>query len=316
MRSRLVVRMVSVGALSLGMSMVSGQDFPSRPIRIVTSNVGGSSDFVARHIASGLTANLGQSVIVDNRAIPAEIVSKAPPHGHTLIVDGSSCWVAPLLQKMPYDFMRDFSPITLAITQPNVLVVHPSVAANSVKELIALAKAKPGALNYASGNTGGSAHLAGELFKSMAGVNIVRVAYKGSALAITGLIGGETQLMITDTNIVAPHVKLGKLRALAVTTAQPSALAPGLATVSAAGLPGYESMGMSGLFAPTKTPGPIINRLSQETVRVLSVPDVKEKFFSVGSEVVGSSPEKFAAEIKADINRWSKVIKDAGIQVN
>ena len=179
-----------------------------------------------------------------------------------------------------------------------------------------MAKARPGELNYASGATGGSTHLAAELFKSMAGVNIVHVPYKGSAPAITALISGEVQLTITDVGLVAPHVKSGKLRALAVTSAEPSALVPGLPTVAASGLPGYEAVGMTGILAPAKTPAAIINRLNQEIVRVLNMPEVKEQFFNAGVEVVGSSPEQFAATIKSEIAKLGKVIKDAGIKVD
>jgi tripartite-type tricarboxylate transporter receptor subunit TctC len=186
----------------------------------------------------------------------------------------------------------------------------------SVKELIALAKAKPGVLNYSSSGTGGSTHLAQELFKAMAGVNIVHVPYKGTAATITALVSGEVQLTINDAGLVAPHAKSGKLRALAVTSAMPSALAPGLLTVAASGLPGYEWVGTTGMWAPVKTPGAIIDRLNQEIVRLLNGADVKQRFFNAGAEVVASSPEQFAAVIKSDIVRMGKVIKDAGIKVD
>ena len=197
-----------------------------------------------------------------------------------------------------------------------MLVVHPSVPANSVKELIALAKAKPGALNFSTGGAGGTGHLAGELFKAMAGVNIVWVPYKSGSQAILALMGGETQMTFAGAEAVIPHVKSGKLRALAVTSAQPSALVPGTPTVAATGLPGYEMTGMTGVFAPAQTPAPIINRLNQEIVLVLNRAEVKEKFLTLGVEIITSSPAQFASAIKADMDRLGKLIKDAGIKAN
>jgi tripartite-type tricarboxylate transporter receptor subunit TctC len=193
-------------------------------------------------------------------------------------------------------------------------VVHPSLPANSIKEFIALARDKPGVLNYGSTGIGGPAHLGTELFKSMTGVNLVHVPYKGTASALTALIGGQVQVMFTDAGGVAPHVKAGKLRALAATSAEPSLLFPGLPTVAASGVPGYELVGITGIYAPVKTPVTIVNRLNRELVRVLSLADVKEKFLAAGGETVGNSPEQFAAVIKADIARKSKVIKDAAIK--
>ena len=243
-----------------------------------------------------------------------EIVAKAAPDGYTLIVDGSALFLGPLVQTLPYE-VKDFAPISMISRVPNVLVVHPSVPAKSVKELIALAKARPGDLNYAAGNPGSSAQLSGELFKSMAGVNIVMVPYKGTGPALTALIGGEVQLMFTTSVSIASHVTSGRLRALAVTSAQPSALVPGLPTVSASGLPGYISGSSTGIFAPAKTPTTIINRLNQEIVRVLTRPEIKERFFKNASEIVASSPEEFAEAIRTEIARMDKVIKDAGIRI-
>ena len=295
----------------------SGQDYPSRPIRIITAAAGGGSDFTSRVIAQGITGALGQPVIVDNRTaiLAAEAVSKAPPDGYSLLVTGTSFWVGPLLQKVPYDAVRDFLPVVQIAREVNIVAVHPSVPARSIRELIALAKARPGELNNAWTVAGSSNHLSGELFKAMAGVNIVGIAYKGSAAGLTALISGEVQLAINDSGIVAPHVKSGKLRALAVTSAEPSALVPGLPTVAASGLPGYEAVSMTGLWAPGKTPATIVNRLNQEIVRFVRTPEAKEKFLGNGAETVGSSPEQFASAITADIAKWGKVIKDAGIKV-
>ena len=312
--SRFVVSTISIGLMVLGAGAVSAQDFPTKPIRIITGGVGGGNDFTARQLAQGITGSLGQPVIVDNRTgfLATEAVSKAPPDGYTLIVIGNALWVRPLLEKVPHD-VRDFSPITLTERTVNIVAVHPSLPVKSIKELIALAKARPGELNYGSSAPGSSNHLAGELFRSMAGVKLVNVPYKSSPPVITALIGGEVQLAIIDVGLVVPHVKTGKLRALAVTSTEPSALAPGLPTVAASGLPGYESVSMVGVLAPTKTPAAIINRLNQEMVRVLNMPEVKERFLNVGIEVATSSPEQFAATIKSDIAKWGKVIKDAGI---
>jgi tripartite-type tricarboxylate transporter receptor subunit TctC len=295
----------------------NAQDYPNKPIRMVTAAVGGGADFVARLIAQGLSEGLGQQVIVENRTagiVQAEIVAKAPPDGYTLLAATGAFWTFPLMEKVPYDPVRDFSPVSLTVSAPSVLVVHPSVAANSVKELIAVAKAKPGSLNYASGPSGSSNHLSSELFKSMAGVDIVRIAYKGSGPGVLAVIGGEAQMIITSPNTVAPHVKAGKLRALAVTSAQPSALVPNLPTIAASGLPGYEFISIDAIFAPARTPAPVIKRLNQEIVRTLNRADIKEKFFNSGTEIVGSSPEQAAVRIKAEMTRLAKLIKEAGIK--
>jgi tripartite-type tricarboxylate transporter receptor subunit TctC len=316
--ARFVARVVSVCLVLFATGTVSGQDYPNKPIRIVAGAAGGGGDFAARIVAQGIAGPLGQQVIVDNRAAPilaAEFVSKAPADGSTLYVSGNSIWIAPLLQKTPYDAVRDFAPVTVIVREVSVVVVHPSLPVKSIKELIALTKAKPGELNYGSAGIGSIAHLAGELFKSMAGVNLEVVQYKGGAAAITALISGEVQSAILDPRLAAPHVKSGKLRALAVTSATPSLAVPGLPTVSASGVPGYEAIGMTSMLAPAKTPAAIVNRLHQEIVRALNLPDVKEKFLNSGAETVGSSPEQFAATIKSEIAKWDKVIKDTGIKL-
>ena len=306
---------VVVGVLGAG--AVSGQNYPNRPVRIVCSQPGGGGDFAARMISNAISGSLGQQVIVDNRAsvLPGEIVAKAPPDGYTLLLDAASFWIGPLLQETPYDPVRDFLPITLTDKSPSVLVVHPSVPVNSVKELIALAKAKPGTLNYGGPGPGSTPHLNTEMFKSMAGVNIIYVPYKGSGPAVLGLIGGEIQMMIGTAASVSTQIKAGKLKALAVTSPQPSALFPGLPTIAASGVPGYDSEFIQGVFAPAKTPGAVINRLNQEMVRALKSAEVKEKYLNAGIETVGSTPEEFAAAIKSSIAKWSKVIKDANIRV-
>jgi tripartite-type tricarboxylate transporter receptor subunit TctC len=236
---------------------------------------GGATDLVARLIAQGLTSSLGQQVIVDNRPtgiIPGEIVVAAPPDGYTLLFHGSSLWMMPLLQKVPFDPVKDLAPITLASSTPSLVVVHPAVPAKTIKELIALAKAKPGGLNYGSGTSGSSSHLAAELFKYMARVNIVRVPYKGQGPAVLAVLGGEVQMSFATSSSVSGHIKSGKLRALAIGTAKPSALAPGLPTVAESGLPGYESASNAGMFAPAKTSGRLIALLNREIVQALNRP--------------------------------------------
>ena len=297
----------------------SGQDYPAKPIRIVTAEAGGGGDFAARVIAQGLSGIVGQPVIIDNRpggAIPAEIVSKAAPDGYTLLILSPLLWTGPLMQKTSYDPVRDFSPVTLAVSSPIILVVHPALPVKSARELIVLAGTEPGKLNYATTGTGTSNHLAAELFKSMGSVNMVRINYKSAAAALNDLIGGRVHLMFATAGSVTPHVKSGRLRALAVTSAQPSASFPELPTVAASGLPGYESGVSYSVFAPAKTPLTIINRLNQEIARVLNLPDVKEKFRASGIDTVGSSPGQLAAAIKSDMAKIGKVIEDAGINID
>jgi tripartite-type tricarboxylate transporter receptor subunit TctC len=294
------------------------QPYPSRPIRVIAPSFGGTADFVARSIAQGLTTNLGQQVIVDNRnndMTPIEIVMKSAPDGHTLLIYGTLVWLLPYLRDdVRFDPIRDLAPISLTNKAPGVLVAHQGFAAKSVQELIALARAKPGVLNYATTATGNATHIAGELFKSMAGVNIVRVNYRATATAVSELISGQVQLMFGTAGTVAPQLKAGRLTALAVTSAQPSALFPGLPTIAASGLPGYESVQMNGVWAPVKTPAALINRLNAEIVRVLNQADTRETFFNLRVEPVGSSPAEFVATMKSEMTRLGKVIRDAGIR--
>ena len=296
----------------------SGQAYPDRPIRLVTSAVGGSTDFAARLVASGLSSNLNQPIIVDNRGgglVGIEIAARAVPDGYTLFYAGSILWLLPLLQEnVSYNTLRDFAPVSLVVDSPNIILVHPSVAAKSVKELIALAKAKPGALHYGSGGAGSSGHLAAELFKAMAGVNIVRVPFKGTGPALTALLSGEIQVLMGSSGGTTPHIKGGKVRALAVTSAKRSDSYPELPTVAEAGVPGYEYGQTSGLFAPARTPVAIINRLSRETARAINRPEIKDKFAASGGDVEGSTPQEFSAKIKSEIVRLGKVIKDANIR--
>lgn len=314
--ARLVISVFLFAAIAFGTGVASGQAYPTKPIRIISPGPGGDPDFAARLLAQAMSGPLGQQIIVENRpsgVIPGQVVSKAPADGYTILIAGTSLWIGPFLEDAPYDPEADFLPITLLTRSPNILYVHPSLPVKSVKELIALAKAKPGELNYGSGGTGTSTHLSPEFFKHMAGVNIVRVRYNSGSQRVNALLGGEVQVQFESAAVLA-HVKTGKLRALAVTSPEPSLLAPGLPTIAATGVPGYAWEGMMGMFAPAKTPAPIITRLNQEFVRALNNADVKPRFFSAGEDVVGSSPEQFAATLKSEMARLGKLIKDAGLR--
>ncbi len=316
----LINRLCLLTIAAMGAGAAQGQTFPAKPVRIVTTEAGSGSDFVSRVIAQELTTDWGLQVIVDNRggasgAIAAEAVAKSPPDGYTLILYGNPMWLLPLFRKnVPYDPVNDFAPITLAASSPDVVLVHPSLPVKAIRELIALARAKPGELNYASSATGGSTHVAAELFKSMTKVNIVRITYRGVAPAVTGLIGGQAQVMFSAPAPILPHVKSGRLRAIAVTSAQPSDLLPGLPTVAASGVPGYVSIIIFGLFAPVKTPPALAAKLNQDVVRALGKTHVKEKFMNAGIEVVGSTPGRLAAAVKSEIDSLGKVISTSGMR--
>ncbi|OGA42315.1 MAG: hypothetical protein A3G24_11530 [Betaproteobacteria bacterium RIFCSPLOWO2_12_FULL_62_13] len=319
---RHLARMFSAAMMAFGMGVVCAQNYPNQTIRIIAGSAGGAIDMSARSIAQGLTGNLGQQVIVENRgsaggAIAVQTLIRARPDGYTVLLYGSNIWLWQFMaDNVPWDPIRDLSPITLAITTPHVVIVHPLLPVKTVAELIALAKTRPGELNDAGIGSGNATHMAAELFKLMAGVNIVRVPYKTSAMEMADLSSGQVQLAFSTTGAAMPYVKSGRLRALAVTSAQPSALVPGVPTVAASGLPGFEAASIYGMFAPAQTPATIINRLNQEIVRVLNEANLKERLFNVGLEGVGSSPEQLTAAIKSDMAKWGKVIKDAGIRAN
>lgn len=302
---------------SLAVTQVCAQTYPSRPVRLVTAAASGGNDFAARIIAHGLTERFGQQVIVDNRGgahVPANVVAKAAPDGYTILVQNNTIWVAPLLEKTAYDHFRELAPISLTGRAPNVLVVHPSLPVGSVQELIAAAKAAPGTINYASGVVGSSNHVAAELFKAMARVDLVRIGYKGSGPALIDVMAGQVKLIFATTTSSMGHVKSGKLKALAITSAQRSELAPGLPTIGESGVPGYVAEAIYGVWAPAKTPSAIQKRLHQEIVQVLTTPQVKERFVTTGAEVVASTPEVFAAEIKAESARLEQAFRSAGIK--
>lgn len=300
-------------------SFTLAQGYPTKNIRIVTSSAGGAIDYVARVVAQGVTSNFGQQAIVDNRpsgVIPGDTVAKAPADGYTLLVAGESMWVSKLLSAhVPYDPIRDFAPVILASGSPNILVVHPSLPVKSVKELIALAKGRPGVLNYGSGTVGGSPHLSAELFRSMADLKVVHVPYRGVGPALSALASGEVDFMIPAIGAATSHISAGRLRAIAVASEQPTALMPGLPTISATGLPGYESVSIFCVFAPVGTPTTIIQRLNKEISRDLNSPTTKQRLFKSGMEVVASSPEQLGMAVKSGMAKYGKVIKESGIRV-
>jgi tripartite-type tricarboxylate transporter receptor subunit TctC len=295
---------------------VAAQGYPVKPIRIITAGVGGGNDWVSRVIAQGISPALGQQVVVENRGggpIPGEIVSRAAPDGYTVLVMSGNLWVGPLLRKVTYDVVRDFAPITLADRAPNIVVVHPSLPVRSIRQLIELARAHPGMLNYSSAGTGSSSHLSGELFKALAHVDIVNIQYKNNSQELVDLVSGNIQVAFTTAAPVMPHVRAGKLRALAVTSLKPSPLVPGLPSVADEGLPGYQAESLHAVFVPAKTPEAIVRRLHAEIVKVLHAPQTRELFLRAGVEPVGDAPDELGATVRSEIVRWGEVIRKAGI---
>lgn len=299
----------------------SGADYPARSIRyIVPQGAGGSSDTLARVVTQKLSDSLGQQVLVDNRPgatgnIGGEIAARAAPDGYTLLQVATSHATNPALSvKMPFDPVRDFAPITLLSQAPNLWIVHPSLPAKSMRELIALAKTRPGEINYSSSGTGSSQHLAGELLKSLAHIDIVHIPYKGSPPALIDLMGGRVMLMCSTLAPAMPHVKSGKVRALAVTGLKRSQAAPDIPTVAESGLPGYEATAWQGVLAPAGTPREIVTKLNGELVRILQQPDVRRQLADQGYDPAGNTPEQFAEYIRTEIAKWTKVIKAAGLK--
>jgi tripartite-type tricarboxylate transporter receptor subunit TctC len=300
------------------MGQAAAQDFPTRPIRVISSVPGSSGDNVIRMIAPRISSTLGQQVIIENRpsATTAETLVKSPPDGYTLLIDATSLWVGPLLQSMAYDPVRDLAPISTSDRSPSCLTVNPSLPVKSVKELIALAKARPGQIDYGSSATGTLSHLGAELFRSMANIDIVRVPYKGGALAVQAVVGGEVSIVFNSIGSVKQLINTGRLKALGIASLQPSPLAPGMPTIAEQGLPGFEAILIQGIFAPAKTPDAIVRRLNQEIVRALTAEETKERFLQQGVEAVSSTPDAFANIVKSEMAKWGKLIKAAGIRAN
>jgi len=321
--ARLLAAATSVMAVSTGSvwAQTPASPFPSKPIRIVVALAsGGGVDTTARFIGQRFTDAWGQQVVVENRpgaggTIAAELVARSAPDGHTLLVNSSGHVITASLYRLSYDPVRDFAPITLAALSPSVLVVHPSLPVRSVKELVALARARPGELLWSSSGTGSAQHLAMELFVRLAGVKMLHVPYKGTAPSITDLIGGRVSVTTASIVSTMPQVRAGRLRAIAVTSNKRSQAQPDLPTVAESGVPGFGVDQWYGLFAPAGTPKEIVARLYGEVSRSLSQPEVREKLLGVGLEVVGSTPESFTDYARAEMNRWAKLVRESGVKV-
>jgi len=314
---------VLLGAALISTS-VSALDYPSRPIRyIVPFAPGGPTDIMSRAFAEKIGAAWGQQVVVDNRGgaggtIGAEVVARSAPDGYTVMIGhvGTHAINVSLYQKVGYDPVKDFQPISLLATLPFVLVVNAGFAPRNVKELLVLARAKPGSINFASAGSGGPTHLAGEMFKSAAAIDIVHIPYKGNAAALTELAGGQVQMMFSNMLTAMPHVRTGRLRALAVSTAKRSPQAPDLPTVAESGVPGFDVTPWYGVLAPAGLPAPLVAKWNREIVRIVPLPDMKEKFVAQGIDLASSTPAEFGALIKSEIPKWRKVVKDTGAKAD
>lgn len=310
--------------LCLSAFHASAQNYPGKPVRLIVPLApGGSVDIAARLVAQELSNSLGQQVAVDNRAggggnIGAELAARAAPDGYTLVMGSSSNFgVNPSLYKnLPFDPVKDFEPVSMVSLAPNTLVVHPGVPARNVKELVALARAKPGTLNFASSGTGGSPHLAGELFKLVTQTDLTHIAYKGTGQAMGDLLAGQVQMSFGTVLALLPQIKSGKLRALAVTTRKRVSALPDVPTMSEQGYAGIETTAWNGVLAPAKTPGAIIQRLNGDIVRILSTPEVRQKFDAQGAEATPSTPAEFGLFIREEIDKWGKVVRAAGLTAN
>jgi tripartite-type tricarboxylate transporter receptor subunit TctC len=314
-----------VFAVLAGLSAAAlAQAYPTHPVRLVVPfPAGGTTDILARAVAQQLTESLGQSFVVDNRPgaggnIGADIVAKSPPDGYTLVMGtvGTHAINPSLYSKMPYDHVKDFVPIVLVAGVPNVLEVNTSVPVHTVNDLIKLAKEKPGQINFASSGAGTSIHLSGELFKTMAGVDMTHVPYKGSAPAITDLIGGQVQVMFDNLPSSLAQIKAGKLRAVAVTSLKRAPALPDVPTLNESGLPGFEASSWFGILGPAGTPPAVVTRINAEVNKWLQSPDAREKLLAQGAEAAGGTPESFVAHIKSETEKWAKVVKASGAKVD
>ncbi len=308
-------------AAALAASAVHAQGYPAKTVRVIVPYApGGNTDFTARVIATKLADVFGQQVVVENRPggatnIGSDLVAKSAPDGYTLLMGGASNAInMSLYPKLPYDTLRDFAPVSLCVKGANVLAVHPSLPAKNVKELIALAKARPGKLNYASSGLGSSNQMAGELLKLMAGVNIVHVPYKGNAPAITDTIGGQVEMVFSGVPALIPHVQSGRLRAIAIGSLKRFPALPAVPTIDESGLKGYEATTWFGLLAPIKVPREIVTRLNAEVGRILASKDVSERFINEGIEPIGGTPDSFGVFIRDEITKYAKVVKAANLR--
>ena len=301
-----------------GMNVHAQDKYPTRPVRIVTATPGGGNDFLARMIAPPLGTVLGQQIIVDNRPsrLVGGIVARSTPDGYTLVVGGSTMQYTPLMEKIDYNAITDFTPVSLLERSPNVLVVNPALKVNTVSELVAMARAKPGVLNYGTGASGASLHLSGELFMIATNTRMVRVPYKATGPAVLGLLTNEVQLVFATAGAVVPLLKDGKLKALGVTTLEPTPLVPGMPTIAQQGVPGFEVVTIGFMLAPAKTPQPVVRRLNQHIVKLMQQPDVKERLAAGGSDAVSSSPEELGRIMREDDARMRKLFKQLGLSAD
>ena len=322
--SRILGAIACLGIAIAASHSSAQQAYPTKPIRMICPfPPGGTTDVVARLVAQKLTEAWKEQVIVDNRTgaggiIGTELAAKAPADGYTVLLGSITTHAVnpALYKKLNFDPVKDFIPVSLVVSSPQLLAVHPSVAAKSVRDLISLAKAKPGQLNYASAGVGTSPHLTFELFKSMAGIEATHVPYKGTGPAITELIGGQVQMMITGVVALMPHVKSGKLRGLAVTSAKRVAALPDLPTVAESGVPKFDVSSWFGVFLPSGTPKPIVTKMNQEIRKIVEIPDVRQKLISLGADPETNTPEEFSAYVKSEMAKWGKVVRDTGATAN
>jgi tripartite-type tricarboxylate transporter receptor subunit TctC len=314
---------IAAALLALTATAALAQEYPVKAIRFIAPNLpGGPTDILARLLGQKLAEAFGQPVVVENRAgaggnIGTELAARTPPDGYTLITGNNATFGAnpSLYRKLPFDPVRDFAPVVLVATQPNILVVHPSLPVKSVQELIAFARARPGQLNYANSGTGAAAHLAAELFKSMTGTAIESIAYKSAAPALVDLMAGQTHLMFATSLSVMQHIQSGKLRALGVTTARRASAVKDLPTIAEAGVPGFEATTWHGVLTTGGTPPAVVNKLNAEINRALQMPDVRERLAGLGAEIIGGTPKEFADHIAREIPKWAKVVKAANVQL-
>ena len=313
----------AVMGLALTMSFAHAQTYPSKQVRFVVGfPAGGATDVVARAISQNLSEALGQPVVVDNRAgaasnIAAELVATSPKDGHTIFLGTVSLAINPsLYKKLPYNALKDFTAVSQVTDTPFMFVTHPSLPVRNVKEFVALARARPGQLNYGSAGNGSGGHLFTAMFGSMAGVNLAHVPYRGASYATTSVLSGETIFMFDNIVTTLPLAKAGKLRALAVTTAKRSRVAEDIPTLAQAGVPGYDANAWFGVFAPAGTPDAVIARLQSEISKIVKIPEIRDRFLALGAEPVGSTPEQFAAFYRAEVLKWAKVVKDSGAQID
>jgi tripartite-type tricarboxylate transporter receptor subunit TctC len=321
MKKNIFKAITAAGLILCAFNASASDTYPSKPITwVVPFPPGGAMDVMARTLGDKLSQSMKQPVVIENRpgaggSIGSGVVARSAPDGHTMMIVSIGHAVNPsLYPKLSYDAAKDFEPVSLVGIVPNILVAHPSLKANNVKELIAQAKAAPGKLTYASAGNGTTVHLAAELFNSMAGVDVMHVPYKGSAPAVTDLIGGQVNIMFDSVSSAKPYIQSGKLKALAVTTSKRSSIFPNVPTMAESGIPGYELSGWYAVFVPAKTPKPIVDRLNAELVKALKQDDVRARFTQIGAEPVGSSPQQLANTLKTETARWAKIVHDRNIK--